>query len=448
MSGCGLRGQEWNTCVARAPKECTVRTSKPWCCALSPFPRSINTTMRSLLGCCLLLILPAVAQTQVAPTQSAAPGPITIGTVDSIWSPTLKEYRRYQVYTPPAYRQSVYLPRAYPVMYLLDGDAHFHSVTGLLQILGTGVNGTYVVPEMIVIAIPNTNRTRDLTPTHSVNGSNGTPGIANSSGGMSNFLQFMKTELIPHIDSTFRTEPYRLFVGHSLGGITTINALYTMPETFNAYVAIDPSLWWDGQFLLKKARNYFGKPVTPSRTLFVGQANTINASDTTPNLHFGSIVQFNSILESSTTSGIRYGYKYYGGDDHGSVPLIAEYDALRFIFADYKSDLFKSLEQPAFITEHFARVSAKLGYRVLPPERMVDQFGQIALSRDTTKAVALMRLNAELYPRSSHAFVALGNTLVAKHDTTGARTAYGRSLELDPGNQRARDMLAKLTGGR
>ena len=221
-------------------------------------PSLDSKAMRHIARAFLLLLLPtAVARTQ-APAKT-----VSIGTSDSIWSATLKENRRYLVYTPPSYSDTTYLPRRYPVLYLLDGDAHFHSVTGLMQILGTGVNGTFVVPEMIVVAIPNTNRTRDMTPTKVDRDANGKPQPAlAASGGMANFLGFIKSELIPRIEQTYRTAPYRVFVGHSFGGITTINALYTMPETFNAYVAIDPSLWWDNRVLLKQARDRFSQAGT------------------------------------------------------------------------------------------------------------------------------------------------------------------------------------------
>ncbi|MFN8570981.1 MAG: alpha/beta hydrolase-fold protein [Gemmatimonadaceae bacterium] len=377
----------------------------------------------------------------------AAPGAITIGRTDTLWSATLKEKRPYLVYTPPSYRDTTYLPRAYPVLYLLDGDAHFHSVTGLLQILGTGVNGTFVVPEMIVVAIPNTNRMRDMTPTHATRGPDNSPTPAfGASGGMTNFLGFIKTELIPHIDSAYRTAPYRVFVGHSLGGITTIQALYTIPETFNAYVAIDPSLWWDDRLLLRRAKEAFSRPAPAGRSLFVAQANTISPDDTTANIHYASIVQFNSILEAYNRSGVRYAYKYYAGDDHGSVPMIAEYDALHFIFDGYKSNLLMSLDRPAYIAEHFTHVSALLGYQVKPPESMVDMLGQIELSRDSTKALALLAMNAELYPTSPHALVALGDLQLARRDSASARTTFGRAIALKPGHQRAIDGLRKAQG--
>src|SRR5213075_3260027 len=110
------------------------------------------------------------------------------------------------------------------------------------------------------------------------------------------------------------------------------------------------------------------KPAPPGRALFVGHANTLQEVDTTPNVHFQSIGEFNRVVAANNRSGIRYAYKYYGEDDHGSVPLIAEYDALRFIFAGYKLDMQKASRQPSLIAEHFANVSASLGYQVRPPE--------------------------------------------------------------------------------
>src|SRR5205814_9522590 len=105
--------------------------------------------------------------------------------------------------------------------------------------------------------------------------------------------------------------------------------------------------------------------------------------------HFTSILQFNGVLDSYNQSGLRYASKYYPDDGHGSVPLIAGYDALRFIFAAYRAELFKALDRAEFVKEHFAGVSASLGITMLPPERMVDMLGHIDLSRDTAKAIAL-----------------------------------------------------------
>lgn len=403
----------------------------------------IALSMRALVCGFIVPMSPALLAAQ------AAPGAITIGRTDTLWSATLKEKRPYLVYTPPSYRDTIYTPGKYPVLYLLDGDAHFHSVTGLLQILGTGVNGTYVIPEMIVVAIPNTNRMRDLSPTRSQSDPDGKPmpGTA-MTGGMPAFLRFIQTELIPHIDSTYRTAPYRVFVGHSLGGITTIDALYTMPSTFNAYVAIDPSLWWDKRVLLNKAKDFFTGPKPPDRTLYVALANTLNADDSLPNTHFNSIMQFNRIAEEYNRGSLRYGFHYYANDDHGSVPMIAEYDALRFIFDGYWMPIQKALARPAFVTEHFEGVSAKFGYRVPPSESMLDLLGTVETGRDTTKALELRRMTTDAYPASGRAWASLGTLLLAHRDTSSAVVAFEKSVALRPTNAATRETLRKLKGGK
>lgn len=253
----------------------------------------------------------------------------TIGIKESIHSDVLKEDRPFFVYVPPYARNS---GKKFPVLYLLDGEAHFHSISGLIQILGTGVNGTRVVPEMIVVAIPNTDRTRDLTPSHSEMMEGKKEDFLKSSGGGYDFLKFMQTELIPYIDKSYPSNFRRMLVGHSFGGITAINALYTMPETFDSYIAIDPSLWWDTQLLVKRANRIFSIENMQEKCLYIAQANTLEPGTTT-NEHFEAIKDFVKILESpANTSGIRWDYKYYPDDSHGSVPLIAEYDGLRFAF--------------------------------------------------------------------------------------------------------------------
>ena len=398
--------------------------------------------MRLLTTLLLILLFarPTVAQGRFARVTS-------IGRVDSVPSATLEETRPYLVYTPPSYDDTTAAPQQYPVLYLLDGDAHFLSVTGLVQILGTGVNGTYVVPEMIIVAIPNTDRTRDLTPTHTEAGPDGTanPGFR-TSGGMPKFFDFLRTELIPRIESQYRTMPYRIFVGHSLGGITTLNALYEIPQTFNAYVAIEPSLWWDDQVLLRKARDYFGTARLEGKALYVAQANTLNPDDTLRNLHFESILKFNALMQAHDKSGIRYAYRYYDADDHGSVPMIAEYDALRFIFDGYKVPLLQVLDQPSLLTEHFRKVSARLGSTFVPSEGMVRQLAQIELARDTANAIELGEIRVRLYPESHRAYEFLGDVWAARGDKAKARSYYEQSLAKGADDPRIRGKIDKLSG--
>lgn len=369
-----------------------------------------------------------------------------IGRIDSIYSANLKEQRPYLVYTPPSYADTTVTPQRYPVLYLLDGDAHFHSVTGLIQILGTGVNGTYVVPEMIVVAIPNTkDRMRDMTPTRTGVGFDNKPmpGLE-TSGGMPAFLSFIRDELIPKVEQSYRTIPYRVFVGHSLGGITAIHALYTMPEVFQAYVAIDPSLWWDNSLLLRQAKGKMANARWDGRALYVAQANTLSPDDTVTNPHFGAITQFDTQVKAYKPAGLRYAFKYYEQDDHGSVPMMAEYDALRFIFDGYKLNLQRTIATPRSILTHFEGISARLGVPFTPSEGALRLLGTVALGQEPAKAVEFHRMATELYPQSWRAWDLLGTASLAAKDTTGARRAWEESLRRNANNTSTRDRLAKL----
>src|SRR6185503_17329473 len=149
---------------------------------------------------------------------------INIGKKYSMRSKILKEERPYWVYLPNSYDERNKKQR-FPVLYLLDGDAHFQSASGVVQFMSSGQ-----IPEMIVVAIPNTNRTRDLTPTHSKIGFDGNEAtFLESSGGGDTFLKFMREELFAQIDSKFHTLPARILVGHSFGGLLAIHTLLAEP---------------------------------------------------------------------------------------------------------------------------------------------------------------------------------------------------------------------------
>ncbi|MFZ1558618.1 MAG: alpha/beta hydrolase-fold protein, partial [Saprospiraceae bacterium] len=85
---------------------------------------------------------------------------IVIGKIDSIQSNILGENRKIWVHVPDGGANS---KESFPVVYVLDGDGHFSSVVGMIQQLST-INGNTMCPKMIVVGIPNTDRTRDLTP--------------------------------------------------------------------------------------------------------------------------------------------------------------------------------------------------------------------------------------------------------------------------------------------
>lgn len=357
---------------------------------------------------------------------------ITIGKKESIYSNVLNENRKIWIYTPPITALSLSPDKRYPVLYLLDGDAHFFSTVGIIQQLSQA-NGNGVLPEMIVVAIENTNRLRDFVPSDDLTKTNP-------------FVDFLSTELIPHIDTNYNTSPYRLLVGHSLGGLTAIDILTKVPQLFNAYIAIDPSMWYNNEKFLNNTITQLSKHNMNEKKLFVGAANTmpdgmtlsqLKSDNSFETLHIRSILKLDDFLKMNT-NGLLYVHKYYEKERHNTIPLICEYDGLRFIFDFYHLDLFeKDFASPTALIAsklktHYANVSEKMGYKNSAPERFINYLAYEALGGNHfDKAQALFKLNIEWYPGSSSVYNSYADYFLAKKDTTNAIENYKKALQVN-----------------
>lgn len=386
---------------------------------------------------------------------------IVIGKVDSVSSAILKEKRKVWVYIPNMTQDMQNSNQRYPVLYLLDGEGHFQSVVGMIQQLSQ-VNGNTIVPEMIIVGIPNTDRTRDLTPTHIDNDlpmmdSNS----AKNTGGGENFAAFLQKELIPHIDSIYPTQPFRILVGHSFGGLAVLHILTNHTKMFNAYIAIDPSMWYDKERFLKTTQQKLISKKYDGASLYVGIANTMAEGMTLEKLkkdttivtrHIRSIFAMDKFIKTNSKNGLKYASKYYGDDDHGSVPLISEYDGLRFIFSWYRL----KLSPPDFFSadtalvrkyrQHYQKVSKEFGYKVTPPEMQINGLGYYILSqKHYEKAAALFRMNIENYPQSGNTYDSYADALMAMKDTAAAITNYKKAYAITKSDE-TKLKLDKLLG--
>ena len=349
----------------------------------------------------LQLLTSCIPQEQPAEKQDTGSKLITIGSKHKLKSAILNEEREYWVYLPEDYYDTTYSPYNYPVLYVLDGDRHFHSLSGIQNFLSSGPYTS--LPEMIIVGILNTDRPRDLTPTHHNRPDIGPRHAFPTSGGGDNFLQFIEEELMTEINSRYRTNDYKLLAGHSFGGLTTIYALLSKPELFNAYIAIDPSIWWDDNYLLKKARKELDSMDLSGRRLYLAQANFIPIPMDTTTEHERALSAFKNELKT-VNNGLKWQYKFYSNEDHGTIPLIAEYDGLRFIFEGFQSEIKMVAEDPQLIIDNYEQLSENLGYQIIPTESLIDWVANYSLRMgNKDQAKKLFELNATLYPRSEHA---------------------------------------------
>ncbi len=375
---------------------------------------------------------------------------ISIGVRNQLYSKILGEEREVWVHVP---KSSIY-GHKYPVIYLLDGEFHFESVVGIVR--SNVINK--LMPDMIIVAITNTNRYRDLSTSHIGND-------ADLSGGGENFTKFIEKELIPYIDSKYPTIQHRTLIGHSLGGLLVLNTLMNHSSLFSNYLAIDPSLSWNNKKLLNESKSTIHKKNFNTKSIYVAIANTISndinnsmsfekalKDTTTKTLHFRSIVEFSELLKSNNQ--LLSKWKYYPNETHGTTPIIALHESIRFLFAWYKFKHWDEFYMPKpkltgdelvkLITSHHHHISSKLGYTYLPNEAEINRLAYMYLQKkDYNRAFPFFKLNIKNYPESANAYNSIGDYYLAISDKKNAIKYVSKSIDLGGGFD-AKQKLEKL----
>jgi predicted alpha/beta superfamily hydrolase len=190
---------------------------------------------------------------------------IVIGSKFVIKSNILDEERTCLISLPDSYNDSSEVAKKYPIIVLLDGYTHFKTASGIVHFMSSNRNRNNLMPESIIIAIENVDRERDFTVTKIKTKR------PNTMGGGRNFLNFIEKELIPYIDENYRTEPSRTLVGHSLGGLLTLNSYMDKNSVFNAYISIDPSIWWSEEMMKNKVDSI--SSISFNKKLYIATAN-------------------------------------------------------------------------------------------------------------------------------------------------------------------------------
>lgn len=259
------------------------------------------------------------------------------------------------------------------------------------------------IPELIVVGLVNTNRTRDLTPTvrnEDVMTVEQKAKIKGETGGNARFFEFLEQEVTPFVEQQFRTNGYALLVGHSFGGITALNNLLNYTAMFQAYIVHDPSVWWDNRSILKAYQALPTKDFQ-HRKLFLTQ---VGDSENKGHLeeHYSAIQAFNTYMTQSNPLHLDYRFQQYEGENHGSIPLKGNLDGLRYIFKDYPLN-FKAIQQdPTLVRTTFARLSESLHFDFHPNEAYLKYIiSYYAKQKNTVLVDYFVTYCLELYPNSN-----------------------------------------------
>jgi hypothetical protein len=371
---------------------------------------------------CVLVVHPVAAQD--------LPAPVVIGETLEIESQILGETRQLIIGKPVSYDSGA---DRYPVLYLLDGEEHFVHTTGLITFLADNIR----IPEILVVAIVNTDRSRDLSPPTQVEEVIDGDSVL---GGADRFRSFMTRELAPWVEQNYRTTPHRVLVGHSLGGLFAIHALINEPTAFESYIAISPALGWNDQRLVAEAEAFFDATPRLDADLFMTAGNEGGSL-------LGGVRKLSGVLDEKAPRDFRWDFDLLGNESHQLVPHRSIYLGLEFIYSNYYlADPVSFYDENGIqgVIEFYSETDRKIPLityaNINNPLSGADRLEDMA---------ALLSLGPDAYDPSIRAvFISGWNELARRYaeQSNDARAIefYRLVLDADPTNKQASDGLRDL----
>lgn len=274
-------------------------------------------------------------------TKAYSQQPNAIGASERVssYSAILGEDRSYQVFLPASYYFNE--ETTFPVIYLMDGDYNFHTYTGLIETLSVTAER---MPQAIVVGISDkgTPKYRSYcAPTNNTE----------NSGKANLFMDYIEKELKPKINAAYRVADYNILIGHSMGGLFTTTAWLEKPELMDAFIAIDPSYWWNDNEILALAEKKFALKKQLNSKLYFSLANT-------PGM---MVSEFKDILTKHYPESEFWHFNKYPDESHGSVGIPTVKTALEDLFNGYNLSraAFYELEDANALVDYFADFNEK-----------------------------------------------------------------------------------------
>jgi len=267
-----------------------------------------------------------------------------LGTSYILNSEALQDEREIQVFIPEGYEKS---EKEYPVLYLLDGQRLFPFGVSILKSF-TQFKQT---PEFIVVGITNSypQRFRHFTDEEK------------------KFLHFMEQDVIPFVDTNFRTTDERLLFGWEYGGSFVIQTMLDSPGLYSSYLAASPfpiaEKIKDLDHFLSENRNF-------EKSLYFSVSPNENS------VNVGT-EKLDSLLKLKAPKNMNWTYKKLISEEHRSTPYATIYHGLKEFYFYYPELQFNSLNE-------FTKAGG-LSYVYKYCERRAEQFDFDSELSDWTK---------------------------------------------------------------
>lgn len=221
----------------------------------------------------------------------------------TITSKYVNENRVINIWTPNGYKTST---ERFPVLYMPDGgikEDFPHIANTLAKLLEENK-----IPPFILVGIENTERGRDLTGFSEAEDDKQYCPITD---GARDFRAFITEELMPEINKRYRTQTKKGIIGESLAELFVMETFFIKPETFDFYIAMDPSLWWNNNYLTNNADTLLTKLPENNIKLWFAGSSVQDISQYTK--------QVNKALQNNAPSNLTWKYSDEPNEQHSTI---------------------------------------------------------------------------------------------------------------------------------
>lgn len=343
---------------------------------------------------------------------------VTLGEISSLQSKVLNKTIPLSIHLPENYDSD---KKSYPVLYMLGSDyrARFAMLASTLDYMGEGQ-----IPEMILIGIDLPEGNSILLPKRD-NQDTTIP---------DNYIDFIEKELIPQVDNTYRTAPFRTLYGASNSGFFCVYTLLSKPHLFNAYFASSPSLRHIPTVLQQKVES------GPLQTMGENRSLHIIYSDEEGELP-NFVSEFSRVVENNKPES--FNYKVDELVNQGHVPAI---DFTMFFLALYPD--FNPLEELDSLDEviaYFEMLSKRYGYEIKPPISVLMDLGfDNIISKDLDVAEEIYEYSLQVYPKGKILYVGMGVVRRNQGQLEQAKAMFEKALAIDPDFSLAKRWLKRV----
>jgi len=232
-----------------------------------------------------------------------------------IESQQVNEIRTINVWTPPSYGNS---NDSFPVLYMPDGGINedFPHISNTIAKLVKDKS----IPPIILVGIENTERGRDLTGSSQVNED---AKYCPLTDGANNFRNFITEELFLEVTKRYRVTNKKGIIGESLAGLFVMETFMQKPESFDFYLAMDPSLWWNNNYLVRNANSLLKNLTRKEIKLWFGGSSAEDISLYTNKL--------SEILKKDSPNELQWKYSDEPNEKHNTIFRATKEKALKWI---------------------------------------------------------------------------------------------------------------------